>query len=296
MSPDRQNALTLQGRAENAAAGLPPLLIRAERVAHTVAQGVHGRRRVGLGEAFWQFRQYQPGDTPASIDWRQSAKREHVFVREFEWEAAQSVWLWRDASPSMNYASSRELPTKRDRAELLALALASLMIRAGERVARLDLGDRPSAGRFALTRLASSFSADAEGGNGIPARSNLPRYSRTVLFGDFLDPLEQTAAAVRGLSAQGVEGHLMQVTDPVEEIWPFSGRVEFHGTEGERSQIVGRAETLRQAYREKLQQHRAGLQAICDACGWGFGIHRTDHSPESALMGLFVRLGDRVPA
>ena len=66
----------------------------AERVAMTVTQGVHGRRRVGSGEAFWQFRRYQPGDGADQIDWRQTAKTDRVYVRETEWEAAQSIWLW----------------------------------------------------------------------------------------------------------------------------------------------------------------------------------------------------------
>jgi len=89
-----------RARAEAVASRLPALQVAAERVAMTVLQGVHGRRRVGQGEAFWQFRRYAPGDALVRIDWRQSAKRSHVFVRETEWEAAQSAWLWRDASPS----------------------------------------------------------------------------------------------------------------------------------------------------------------------------------------------------
>src|SRR5215472_8820812 len=101
------DALRLQHRAEQAAAALPPLLVAATRVAATVAQGVHGRRRVGQGETFWQFRQYQPGDSAQRIDWRESAKSQRLYVRETEWEAAQSVWLWRDASASMDYASTR---------------------------------------------------------------------------------------------------------------------------------------------------------------------------------------------
>ena len=91
----------LHHRAEELAAHLPPLLVAAERVAATVSQGVHGRRRVGQGETFWQFRRYQFGDSTQLIDWRQSAKSQPVYVRETEWEAAQSVWLWRDGSPSM---------------------------------------------------------------------------------------------------------------------------------------------------------------------------------------------------
>src|SRR5271156_2368233 len=86
---------TLKHRAEELAAQLPPLLVEAERVAVTVSQGVHGRRRVGQGETFWQFRQYEPGDAATRIDWRESAKSQRLYVRETEWEAAQSVWLWR---------------------------------------------------------------------------------------------------------------------------------------------------------------------------------------------------------
>ena len=116
--------LAAQSRAEHLASRFPPLMVAAERVATTVAQGVHGRRRVGQGETFWQFRRYEPGDETGLIDWRQTAKSRHVFVRETEWEAAQSAWLWRDTSPSMDYSSSREVESKRSRADLLLLGLA----------------------------------------------------------------------------------------------------------------------------------------------------------------------------
>src|ERR1700730_4772616 len=96
----------LQHRAEQLAARLPPLLVQAERVAATVAQGVHGRRRVGSGDSFWQFRPYVPGDPVARIDWRETAKSERAYVRENEWEAAQSVWLWSDRTPLLGGAAA----------------------------------------------------------------------------------------------------------------------------------------------------------------------------------------------
>src|SRR5206468_10379746 len=148
----------LRDRAEQAAAVLPPLLVAAERVAVTVSQGVHGRRRVGQGETFWQFRQYEPGDAATRIDWRESAKSQRLYVRETEWEAAQSVWLWRDASSSMDYSSAGYIadagwPTKRNRAELILVALASLLVRGGERLTLLGSGVAPMSGRVALSRL-----------------------------------------------------------------------------------------------------------------------------------------------
>ena len=137
----------LRHRAEALAATLPPLLVAAERIAATVAQGVHGRRRVGAGDAFWQFRRYHPGDALGQIDWRQSGKSQALFVRQNEWAAAESVWLWSDASASMGYCSEFSNVTKRGRAELLVLALAALLVRGGERVAMMGEGQRPTTGR-----------------------------------------------------------------------------------------------------------------------------------------------------
>ena len=97
-------------RAEALGATLPPLLVAAERVASTVAQGVHGRRRVGQGDSFWQFRPYQAGDAPGRIDWRQSAKSARTFVRETEGEAAQTVHVWRDDSAWMDWQSGAAIP------------------------------------------------------------------------------------------------------------------------------------------------------------------------------------------
>ena len=106
----RAGPADLRKIAEEAAALLPPIMVAADRVAAVVAQGVHGRRRVGQGETFWQFRRYREGDPVQRIDWRQSAKRQHVYIRENEWDAAESVWLWRDNSPSMHYSSDTNVP------------------------------------------------------------------------------------------------------------------------------------------------------------------------------------------
>src|ERR1700744_3975415 len=79
------------------------------------------RRKAGIGENFWQFRRYGSADSVGRIDWRQSAKSQHLFVREREWEAAEAVWLWRDGSPGMRFKSEFSETTKIDSASLLAL-------------------------------------------------------------------------------------------------------------------------------------------------------------------------------
>ena len=283
-------AHALRQRAEQLAATLPPILVAAERVATSVIQGVHGRRRVGQGETFWQFRHYHAGDAIQTIDWRQSAKSDHVFTRQMEWEAAQSVWLWRDLSASMDWRSDESWPTKRQRADLLALALAALLVRGGERVALLGGGMRPTTGRGALSRLAVAI-ADARGGeDGLPPILPLPRYGQVVFIGDFLAPLESIEERVRGYAERGVKGHLLQVLDPAEESLPFEGRVRFEGLEGEESWLLSRVESVREQYRKRLGRQQEGLKAIARAAAWGWSFHSTDRPPQTALLALYNAL------
>ena len=272
-------------RAEALGARLPPMLVAAERVAATVAQGVHGRRRVGQGDSFWQFRPFLPGDTATSIDWRQSARSDRAFVRETEWEAAQTVCLWRAAGDSMRWRSGPALPEKIERAELLLLALASLLLRGGERV-RLIGAEARSVG--ALDRLAEQL-ARLPDGDGLPAAVGLPRHARAVLIGDLLAPLDQIQATVGRLAAIPVTGHLLQVLDPAEALLPYSGRVRFAWGASQET-LIPRVEGVREAYAARLEAQQQGLAAIAAAAGWGFSVHRTDHPPEAALLALYLAL------
>ncbi len=292
--PAANPAAVLRQRAEQAAATLPPLLIAAERIAATVLQGVHGRRRVGQGETFWQFRTYQPSDSVQSIDWRQTGKGDRAYVRENEWEAAESIWIWCDASPSMEYRSERNLPTKAERAAILALALASLLTRAGELVGALGRDPallRPGAGRALMNRLAVAFALPADPtAPSIPAVDPLPRHSRLAMVGDLLSPADEIERIVRGYAARGVRGALVQVLDPAEATLPFAGRVRFQSLEGEDDVLIGRVETVREEYLRLMDAHRAALADIARHAGWAFITHHTDQPPQAALLGLHQAL------
>ena len=285
-------------RAEALGARLPPLLVAAERVAATVAQGVHGRRRVGQGDSFWQFRHFVAGDPIARIDWRQSAKSgrpvpDGWFIRETEWEAAQTICLWRDVSASMHWRSRGAPVEKHERANLLLLALASLLLRGGERVTMIAPDARPISGRAGLDRLAEALMGKMSDDAGVPPRVALPRHARVVLFGDFLSPLEEIQASVGRLSATPVSGYLMQVLDPAEADLPYSGRVRFRGLEREGDTLIPRVEGVRDEYGRRMKAQQEGLAAICAAADFGFAVHRTDHSPEAALLGLYTALTAR---
>jgi uncharacterized protein (DUF58 family) len=283
--------------AEALGARLPPLLVAADRVASTVAQGVHGRRRVGQGDSFWQFRRFVSGDPISRVDWRQSAKSgrgapDGWFIRETEWEAAQTVYLWRDASASMRWRSRQVSVEKRDRADLLLLSLASLLLRGGERVMLMRQDARSVASRSGLDRLVAELETVGDD-NGLPPDMRLPRHATVVLFSDFLSPLDAVKAAIGRFAAVPVTGYLLQILDPAETALPYQGRVRFRGMESDGEALIPRVESVRDAYGERLRAQQDGLASICASAGFGFGIHHTDHPAEMALLSLYQALAAR---
>lgn len=295
MADTPKRAEDIHSRAEALAGRLPSLLVAAERVASTVAQGVHGRRRVGVGESFWQFRSYESGDPISTIDWRQSAKSDRVYIREQEWEAAQSVWLWRDGTASMDYRSGRNLMSKREASELLLLALACLLVRGGERTALLESGLPPGAGRATLLRMAGMIAAGQWRTDDLPIPEQqpgrpLPRNAHLVLMSDFLDPPDMLQKALAGLVNQGIKGHVIQVLDPAEATLPFTGRVEFRGLERDGAELIPNADAVRHEYLERLEEQRQALRDIVGSIGWQFMTYVTDQPPQNALLRLYAGL------
>ena len=280
----------LRRRAEEAAALIPDLMVEADRIASSVIPGIHGRRRVGSGDTFWQFRQYQPGDSAQSIDWRQTAKSRFAYVRETEWEAAQSVWIWCDGSPSMRFRSDAQWPDKRHRAAVLALAVAILLVRGGEQISLLGSGLAPDNGRGALERFAGHLVRALEEDRSLPPVEPLPRHARLVILGDMLSPIADIERKVRDFAAMDVAGHLLQVIDPAELSLPYDGRVRFEGLENEGGIVIGRVDNIRETYADAMRRHREDLSALARSVGWTCATHVTQQPPQSALLALHAAL------
>ena len=294
-SPDMDQAIGLSSLPEDAhglADRLPDLVLEAMRISSTVAHGIHGRRRAGPGETFWQFRQFGDLDSATLIDWRRSASSDHLFVREREWEAAHTIWLWPDLSASMSFKSHLSTTTKRDRAIVLMLAAAELLVRGGERVGLLGLG-RSTASRKAADRLAETLLLNARSREltvGLPPEIRLPRFTGAILISDFLDPADDIVRRINAIAGSGVSGHLVQVLDPAEESLPYDGRAEFLGPEGGERWIADRAESLRERYQAKLNAHRETIAEACRRLGWTFLVHHTDRPASEPLLALVMRL------
>jgi uncharacterized protein (DUF58 family) len=282
---------SIQEQAEHLATALPPLLVDAERLAASVSLGVHGRRKAGMGESFWQFRRYAPEDAAAAIDWRQSAKSQHLFVREREWEAAQSVWFWRDGSPTMRFKSPFAPVTKIDRATVLALALASLLARGGERVGILGTTHSAVSGRNSLRRVAHQMINAPPGQPALPPKWRISGKAQVVWFSDFLAPHDEIESSIRRLASAELSGQLVHIVDPAEEDFPFEGRTRFEALTGHDHEIFGRAESVQGAYSARFKAHSEAVALLARRFGWSYLAHRTDKRPELALIALYTAIG-----
>ncbi len=280
-------------RARQRAALVPDCMVEARRIANTVIAGWHGRRKRGIGENFWQFRPYAEGESLARIDWRRSARDDHTYVRDREWEAAHTVWLWADMSPSMMYRSSFAPVSKEGRALVIMLALAEILARSGERIGCPGVMD-PVSSRNAAERLAAAI-MHAPPTTGLPETAMIRGISDIVLIGDFLDDADRVMERIAPLARRGLRGHVVEVADPAEESFPYSGRTIFTDPETGEKLVSGRAERLQEDYRRAYFARRESLGEALRRLGWSFVAHRTDQPASQALVAVHMYLSGNPP-
>lgn len=284
--------LLLRERAETLAGPLPALLIGARNLMETALPGAHGRRRAGTGDEFWQFRPAQPSEGVNQVDWRRSGRGDDLFVREREWQAARAASLWVDPGAALGFASAKGLPTKAARAALLAMAVALLLLRGGERVALAIPGQTPRGGRQQAARLAQQLCAPTDGTeHGTPDLSGAPVGSQAVLFSDFLGDLDTLRFALDHAARHNIRAVLVQVLDPAEEGFPFDGRTRFESMSGHLHHETLRAGDLRADYLARLAARKDELARLTRQTGGVFGTFHTDRPASEALLWLAGALG-----
>jgi len=278
------------GASQELAAQMPRLILEARRVAATIIHGLHGRRRAGSGENFWQFRRFMSGEPAARVDWRRSARDDHLYVREQEWEAAHTVWIWPDRSPSMAFSSRLADCTKLDRALVMSLALAEILVEGGERVGIPGL-TRPSGARNVVEKIAQAMIHDPVARASLPPTFSPSPLAEVIVLSDLWSPITDVHRTIAQLSATGAQGHVIQIVDPAEETFPYAGRIEFVEPEGAGAVTAGRAETWREDYEARVERHRSEIRLETDRLGWSFIIHRTDRPATELLLKLHEQLG-----
>jgi uncharacterized protein (DUF58 family) len=276
------------GESRSLAASLPRLVLEARRIAANVIHGLHGRRRAGSGESFWQYRRFVSGEPAQRVDWRRSARDDHLYVREQEWEAAHTVWIWPDRSPSMAFASKGARDSKLERTLIVTFALAELLVAGGERVGIPGLMN-PTSSRSVIDKMAQAMLHDDAVRLSLPPSFVPSALAEIVVLSDFWSPIVEIRGMLAGLSASGAHGALVQVVDPAEETFPYSGRIEFVEPEGFGVITAGRAERWSDDYVARVALHRDQIRDETNKLDWLFSTHTTSRSAAELL--LFLHAG-----
>lgn len=251
--------------------------------------GTVARRKPGLGEKFWQYRRYTPGEPINRIDWRRSASSDLLYVRDSELETAQTVLFWCDSSAGFDWSGSQNRRTKADEAKVIATTLGAMFVSSGERVGVLGSQRRPSFGTRAVDRLARELCLSNK--THFPTPPKNPAF--IVVISDFYSSIESWHKRLCSYGEKNLNGVLLAIADPVEKYFPFKGRTQFQSPDAINKQTIGRAEEIREDYLDRLDNHRRQLQNLASTIGWRLVEHTTDSKIISGIASLLQVLDTR---
>ena len=119
--------------------------------------GDTNENKAGLGEEFWDYKEYVLGDSVKKIDWKKTAKFDKFYVKNNKNENSKNIWFWKNNSISMNFRSSPKFETKETRSLILGLILMDLFLKSGEKVGIIGSEISLQKGEKNLIKLASEF-------------------------------------------------------------------------------------------------------------------------------------------
>ena len=271
-------------KAEELSNQIPSLYIKADRIANTIWEGIHNRNKDGVGDNFWQFRKYEYGDPAHLIDWKKTAKSNETFIQEKELQTLQNFVIWRDTSKSMNFRSTETIDTKLYRANLFTLALTIILSKSGENIILNGLKSKILKGSNAVNFVSNQINEKIiDSYKSSPNTNEIKNNSHVILIGDFLNNINETIKTIKELSNRGINGIIIQILDPAERFFPYKGRINFNGLEGEQNILIGKAESVRNDYKKAIKMHIEKLEKLTTSYSWKYFLDTSDQEASISL-------------
>lgn len=274
-------------KAEELSNKIPSLYVKADRIANTIWEGMHNRNKDGLGDNFWQFRKYEYGDPAHLIDWKKTAKSNETFIQEKELQTLQNFVIWRDTSKSMNFRSSESIDTKLYRANLFTLTLTIILSKSGENIVLNGLKSKLLKGGNAVNFVSNQINEKVtDSFKSSPNINEIKNNSDVILIGDFLNNINETEKTIKELSNRGINGIIIQILDPAERFFPYKGRINFNGLEGEKNILIGKAESVRNDYKKAIKIHIEKLEKLTTSYSWKYILDNSDQDASISLQNI----------
>jgi uncharacterized protein (DUF58 family) len=279
----------LRARAETLADSLPAFnMLTGFRT--TARAGAAPRQRSGDGEDFWQYRGQTPDDTAGAIDWRRSATGDELYIREHELQSARLLGIWADGSKGFDWKSPGTDLTKADVACILLTAIAVRYSENGDLAGVIDGNHGVTASHHLMGPIIDDFMHISTALPGVPR----PDTAQIIIASDFYGPIDPLTEWVRQSATEGRNGVLLQVIDPMEDTFPFSGRVRFRQPGSGSERVFGRTELLKDAYSERFKARQHALADLAGSVGWHFFIHNTAAPMTPTAYAIMTALNQEV--
>ena len=243
-------------------------------------------KKRGIGEEFWDFREYQLGDPLRSIDWKKSSKLNKILIKNNESESSKNIWFWRDESVSMNFRNSNKVEEKLLRSKMLGLILIDILLRSEERVGIIGSDLALKKGPKSFLEIAIEFSSKSFKFSD----SRIKKNDVVFIISDFLEKPDQIKRQLLSVSENIYSGILIQVLDSSELEFPFKGRNQFFDPLSGLHKIFNKSESMKVKYREKIKSHQLRLDNICSKFGWKIFRNKTNQTYESLIMQIYSSL------
>lgn len=276
------------------------LKLPSARPARARQAGLQHSSQRGRGMAFSEVRLYQPGDDIRSIDWRVTARRQAPHTKLYEEERERPVLLVCDLGPTLFFASTGAF--KQVRCAQVAAILSWLALSAGDQVGGIVFnGDtlsvqRPARRKKSVLQLLSTLTDQQRDSaeNATPqttldialaeARRVAHTGSRIFVISDFLGVSDKTTPLLGALARHNSVSAL-RVVDPLEQALPQSGRFAIAGDSGPVWFDASNTH-FQKAWRKKIAEHEARLEACFRASGVRASIVSTREPPATSLKSI----------
>ena len=254
--------------------------------------GEHKSPYRGFAIEFAQHREYAPGDDVRHLDWKVQAKTERYYIKQYEQETNFVAHLLLDGSESMKYGSGEI--SKLEYGKMMAACLAYLILHQRDAVA-LGIFDEEvqeylprSDNRDNLFRIMDRLAGfePLRGTRLAPVlhgmAGQIKRKGIVIVISDFFDDEEELLQSVQHLRFKGHEVIMMQVLDPCEIDFPFTGNVEFEGLE-DLPIIRTRPSQIKKSYHREFEKFRERLRSDVERHQCHFVGVRTDQPLNEVL-------------
>ena len=270
--------------SEKISYNLPSLLSESSILSKNVLEGLHSTRFAGKGDSFWQFREYQQGDTVSNIDWRKSASTEKILIKEKEKEIRKDIYIYFDKSKSMYYKSDNKTQNKFFISVLLTLTLCRLFSRSTEEVYIFNSKNIPINCSSNIKNFNLKFLEDKN--IGLPAADYIKKKSLLVIFSDFFYDTKELSMLIKKLKNKNVIGYLIQILDPNELKFEFKGCNQLIDMETKEKLLLNNSQLFFQSYKNALKQMRTNLHKLCYLNNWKDFTYTTNNTPSTIMLDI----------